>query len=525
MVENERNPQTLSAHGTPAETSLRQSEERFRLLVESVQDYAIFLLDPEGYISSWNMGARRIKGYADEEIIGKHFSCFYPPEALERNWPLHELTVARAEGRFEDEGWRIRKDGSRFWANVVITALYDEEGQLHGFAKVTRDMTERKRVESLEQAKRQMDEFLAMLSHELRNPLAPIRNAVSIMQGQELRDPTLRWARDVIDRQVEQLSRLVDDLLEVSRITMGKITLKKEPLEIAAIVSRALESSRPWIDARHHRLEVVVPSKPVQVEGDLIRLSQVLLNLLNNAAKYTAEGGAIWLSVTEEGREVLIRVRDSGIGIPSDLLSKVFDLFAQGDRNLDRSEGGLGIGLTLVQHIVRMHGGTVMAYSDGPGRGSEFVIRLPLLEPRLSDTSLRGTNNDTATQANARRVLVVDDNFDSAQSMVLLLQLWGDEVHRAHDGPTALKNATECRPHVVLLDLGLPGLNGYEVAQRLRANPDMADVRLVAVTGYGRDEDRQRTRAAGFDDHLVKPVNPTTLKAVFAGLLGPASAG
>ncbi len=358
---------------------LRQSEEMFRLLVEGVKDYAIFMLDPDGYIISWNSGAQSIKGYTAREIIGQHFSRFYPPDAIARNWPQRELQIAKQEGRFEEEGWRLRKDGTPFWANVVITSLHDEEGRLHGFAKVTRDLSDRKRIEALESAERQMTEFLAMLGHELRNPLAPIRNAVAMMQESELSPAQLSWARDVIDRQITHLARLVDDLLDVSRITSGKISLRKESMVLLPAMLGAIEASRPLIEARRHTFETSLPDEPLWVLGDSTRISQVVLNLLNNAAKYTPEGGCIRLTVEKGEEEAVIRVRDTGIGIPADLLSKVFDLFTQGDRSLDRSEGGLGIGLTLVRQLTQMHGGAAEAHSEGPGQGTEFVIRLPLL--------------------------------------------------------------------------------------------------------------------------------------------------
>jgi PAS domain S-box-containing protein len=494
---------------------LRQSEEKFRLLVEGVREYGIFMLDPDGYITSWNSGAERIKGYTAEEIIGQHFSRFYPPDAIARGWPQHELRVARKEGRFEDEGWRLRKDGTPFWANVVITSLHDSEGRLVGFAKVTRDLTDKKRVEALEQAERQMNEFLAMLGHELRNPLAPIRNAVAMMQTSELSEPNLRWARDVIDRQVTHLARLVDDLLDVSRITSGRISLRKEPLALTPIVASAVEASRPLIEARKHTLETLLPDEPLMTEGDLTRLSQIVLNLLNNAAKYTPEGGHLRLSVGEEGGKVVIRVRDTGIGIPADLLPKIFDLFTQGDGSLDRSEGGLGIGLTLVHKLVQMHGGSVEAHSEGPGSGSEFVVRLPLLDaPSPDDATLQDAESSPPT--GSRRVLVVDDNHDSAESMAILVEIWGHEVRTAHDGPAALALAAEYRPDVVLLDIGLPGMSGYEVAKRLQELPGLERAILVAVTGYGQQSDRERTREAGFDHHLVKPVKPTHLQELLA---------
>jgi PAS domain S-box-containing protein len=494
------------------EELLRESEERFRLLVEGVKDYAIFMLDPEGRISSWNQGAELIKGYRPEEILGKHFSVFYTDEALARGWPEHELRVARREGRFEDEGWRVRKDGSTFWANVVITALRDSQDRLLGFAKVTRDLTDRKRIEALEEADLRRNEFLAMLSHELRNPLAPIRNALSVMRMNGVSESALDWAKTVVDRQVTHLTRLVDDLLDVSRIASGKITLQREPVEVAQVVASAVESSQPLIDSREHTLELRLPDEPLLVQGDLTRLSQVVMNLLNNAAKYTPEGGHIRLTVERDGAVAVIRVRDTGVGMTADLLPKVFDLFTQGDRSLDRSEGGLGIGLTLVYRLVMLHGGSVAATSEGPGLGSELTIRLPVLTAETPPWPRPVSQRTERRSDVSRRVLVVDDNQDATETLELLLQLWGHEVRIAYEGEGALSQAAEFRPDIVLLDIGLPGMSGYEVARQMRGLPECREAMLVAVTGYGQDSDRRQSKEAGFDHHLVKPVQPGVLR-------------
>jgi PAS domain S-box-containing protein len=500
--------------GPAVAEQLRENDVQFRLLVEGVKDYAIFMLDPEGRVVTWNAGAENIKGYAAAEILGQHFSRFYPPERVAQGWPAYELEVARKEGRFEDEGWRVRKDGTLFWANVVITALYDQQKRLYGFAKVTRDLTDRQRVHALEEAGRQVNEFLAMLGHELRNPLAPIRNAVSLLRSSTLNAEMTEWARSVIERQVEHLTRLVDDLLDVSRITRGKITLRREPLEMSAVVDGAVDSCRALIEARNHTLEILLSAEPLHVEGDLTRLCQVVLNLLNNAAKYTPEGGRIRLAVAREDEQVVIRVQDTGIGISADLLPRVFDLFTQGDSSLDRSEGGLGIGLTLVRRLVEMHGGSVEACSEGPGRGSEFTVRLPRLAAPLQAKGVKDA--ERPQPAGPLRVLVVDDHRDAAESLVILLRLWGHEVQSAHDGPTALAMAAAYRPDAVLLDIGLPGMNGYEVAERLQELPGWGNVMLVALTGYGQEEDRRRSRAAGFDRHLIKPVDPASLRRLLA---------
>jgi PAS domain S-box-containing protein len=495
------------------EDELRRSEEKFRLLVEGIRDYAVFMLDPEGKIVSWNKGAENIKGYRADEIIGQHFSRFYPSEALERNLPQQELVIASQVGRFEDEGWRLRKDGSAFWANVIITALFDANGNLRGFAKVTRDMTERRRVETLERSERKMNEFLAMLGHELRNPLAPIRNALDLMRIQSTADPTQEWARSVIDRQLTQLTRLVDDLLDVGRITSGKIALHREPIEVNAVVQRAVEASRPLADASQHALEVRPSSSPLSVDGDLTRLSQAVLNLLTNAIKYTPAGGRIEVEVAREDESAVVRVRDTGIGMSAELIPVVFDLFVQGERSLDRSEGGLGIGLTLVKRLVTLHGGTVSAHSEGPGRGSEFVIALPTLQPSSASDTLPPAAPASSPRRRSR-VLIVDDNHDSADTLAALLDAWGHEVRTFYDGPSAIVGGAEFRPNLVLLDIGLPKMNGYEVARELRRMATGRSMLLVAFTGYGQDEDRRRVREAGFDYHLVKPLDPAVLEKI-----------
>jgi signal transduction histidine kinase/CheY-like chemotaxis protein len=373
----------------------------------------------------------------------------------------------------------------------------------------------------VQDAARRKDEFLAMLAHELRNPLAPVRNALHIvrMRGNERRQG-VRQAWEIVERQVEHMVRLVDDLLDVSRITRGKINLQKEPVAVATVVKRAVEGSRPLLEARGHTLEVAMPQDAGRVEGDPIRLAQVLWNLLNNAAKYTPEGGRVWLTVAKGHGDVTIRVRDTGMGIPPEVLPKVFDLFTQTERTLDRAEGGLGIGLTLVRQLTEMHDGRVEAFSEGPGRGSEFVVRLPLL-PETGSVAPGGDDRPGAGLARApaqRRILVVDDNRDSAESLATLLRLVGNDVRTAHDGAEALAVAAAYQPDLMLLDIGLPVLNGYEVARRLRTEPGYGRPVLVALTGYGSDEDRRRSLVAGFDHHLVKPVDFDTLQQLLASV-------
>lgn len=488
------------------------TEQHLRLMVEAVKDYAIFMLDADGYVVSWNEGAERIKGYTTDEIVGKHFSVFYTPEALARNWPNEELEIVRRDGRFEDEGWRVRKDGSRFWSNVVITALRDESGDLVGFTKVTRDMTERRRIESLELAERRMSEFLAMLSHELRNPLAPIRNAVNTMYLKNLDDPDLRWARDVIERQVKHMTRLVEDLLDVNRITSGSIRLKQEQVRLAQVVERAMESTDPLLRQAGHQLTSSISQEPLYVSGDMTRLVQVVTNLLNNAIKYTPEGGKIDVRLERDNQDAVIRIRDNGVGIPPDLLRSVFDLFKQGERTLDRSEGGLGIGLTLVRELIARHSGSVEATSEGANQGSEFVVRLPLIPAPSSTQETRSTSRIARkVPRGGPRLMVVDDNPDIAESMVMLLDMWGYEVRSALDGPSAISLARTYQPQIVFLDIGLPGTNGYEVARQLQDLPETKDAVLIALTGYGQNEDVMRSKEAGFGYHIVKPADPDEL--------------
>jgi PAS domain S-box-containing protein len=490
------------------EDALRQSEQRFRLLVESVRDYAIFMLDAGGIIQSWNRGAELINGYTAAEVLGRHFGLFYTPEDLQACKPEEELKTALAVGRTEEEGWRVRKDGSVFWANVVISPVYDADGNLRGFAKVTRDMTERRRLAELEESGAHMNEFLAMLAHELRNPLAPIRNAVTLMQLEPVQSPLIRNSRDVIDRQLSHMTRLVDDLLDVGRMSTGKVHLKKERVFYNQLVARALETVRPTIDARRHKLSSSLPPGDIVVEADATRLAQVLQNLLINAAKFTPEGGEIHLSVRLEGSRLVTTVQDNGIGLTPAAIKRVFELFSQGDSQSAAKEGGLGIGLTLARSLVEMHGGTLTAQSQGPGKGSTFSFFLP------------GAQASSQTAAAALRCLIVDDNRDAADSLAQIVRLVGYVVKVAYDSLSGIAIAEQFAPHVVLLDLGLPDMNGYAAIERLRALEGGPQMRVAAVTGFGNDDDRQRTKAAGFDLHLTKPVDFTLLES----FLSPAKA-
>ena len=359
------------------EELLRRSEEHFRLLVDGVRDYAIFMLDPQGRVASWNTGAQQTKGYRADEIIGQHFSVFYPPDVVARGWPEYELEQARREGRFEDEGWRLRKDGSRFWASVVISALRDEGGRHIGFAKVTRDLTDKRRVHALEDEGKRITTFLAMLGHELRNPLAPIANAVSILQMAPIESAQVRMCRDVIGRQVRQLTRLVDDLLDVGRITAGKIHLELKPVELGAVLLDAVEALQPTATSRAQTLTLDLAGAPAWVDGDRARLLQVCQNLLNNAVKFTHQGGDIRAALRSDENHAEIVISDNGPGVPPHRSNDIFNLFVQGEGNDGHGQDGLGVGLSLVQQLVALHGGEISLFSTGqPGDGAEFVVRL-----------------------------------------------------------------------------------------------------------------------------------------------------
>jgi len=369
--------------------------------------------------------------------------------------------------------------------------------------------------EALKRAARQKDEFLATLAHELRNPLAPIRNAVQILQFKTEEAPDLQWAKEVIDRQSQQMTRLVDDLLDISRITSGKLTLRKERITLDKIVQAAIETSSPLIEECGQDLTVEIPRETITLSADLTRLAQAISNLLNNAAKYMERGGRIRLTAERQANEVLLRVTDTGIGIPAEALPFVFEMFTQGDRNHTHSQGGLGIGLTLVKRLIGMHGGSIEAHSAGAGQGSEFVIRLPVaVEPESASAS--HAQSQPTDAAGRLRILVVDDNQDSADSLKVLLQILKHEVQTANDGLEAIQRAEDFRPDVVLLDIGMPKMNGYEACQRIREQPWGREMVLIAQTGWGQEDDRRRTREAGFDHHLVKPVDHRSLRALLA---------
>jgi signal transduction histidine kinase len=446
--------------------------------------------------------------------------------------------LARANSRLSQANIALQEEKTRE-LEVFNRSLQRANFELEAANRsLQSEVGERGRIEqALKEADRHKDEFLAMLAHELRNPLAPIHSAIELMRLRPLADPQLNWARDVIARQLTSLTRLVDDLLDVSRITRGKINLTRQAVELEALISRAVETVHPLLDERKHELTLELPEPGVMVFGDPTRLTQAIANVLGNAAKYTDAGGQISLLAAVGENDVEIRIRDNGVGIRPELLPRVFELFTQLDRTDGRTQGGLGIGLALVQRLVQMHGGEVSAASDGPGSGSEFVIRLPLLRAEAEPVGAQrepaaepaGRSKSemaavvaplvTAQAARlARRILIADDNNDALESLATLLQLSGHEVYTATNGGTALQSAEHHLPEVALLDIGMPMLDGYEVAKRIRAQPWGQRITLVALTGWGQDSDRRRSREAGFDSHLVKPLDLETLIDLLARL-------
>ncbi len=508
--------------------TLLEAGEGYRLAVDAVEDYAILTMDPEGRVASWNLGAERLLEYKAEEILGHEAACFFTPDEAHQGVPEQELRKAAETGRAGDDRWHVRKNGSYFFASGITSSLRDEQGALLGFVKIMRDRTDRKRLdeelrnraEALARADEDKDEFLAVLAHELRNPLAPVFYALRLLDEKPLDDPDRWYIRRIVDRQMRRLSRLIDDLLDVSRIRTGKVELRKDRVDLGAVIDHAVEVARPLAEDRKHELTVALPPEPVWLEADPVRLEQIVTNLLSNAVKFTEDGGRIRLGVEREGQEILIRVKDTGVGIASDLLPRVFDLFTQGDRSLDRSRDGLGIGLTLSRRLAEMHGGTIEAHSEGVGKGSELIVRLPVFLHHGPPPGAEPARAGAETLSRALRVLVVDDSEDTTELLGTLLEMAGHSIQVAHNGPSALEVAASFRPDAIILDIGLPGLDGYQVAQRLREDPTLKNVTLIAVTGYGQEEDLRRSREVGFDHHLVKPIDPGELQRMLAELAG-----
>lgn len=535
------------------EEALRQSEERFRLLVEGVKDYAIFMLDANGKVVTWNTGAERIKGYSAEQIIGRHFSVFYPAEARESGWPDHELRVAAETGSFQDEGWRLRRDGSTIWASVTITALRGEDGQLLGFAKLTRDLSDRKRAEALELASRQReeileaertarmsaqratrikDEFLATLSHELRTPLSAIVGWTSLLKktGASMKPDDLAHGLEVIERNARAQTRLIDDLLDLSRILSGKVRLDLQQVSMGDVVQRAVESAEPVADTKGIRLTTLIDPAPSIISGDATRLQQVLWNLLSNAIKFTPKGGRVQVLMQRVNSHIELSVSDTGIGVPASFLPQVFDRFSQRDSSTTRNYGGLGLGLAISKQLVELHGGTIRAASEGEDRGSTFSVELPISIVQLDDDRT-DRNHPTESEWSAEavalpkltgiHVLVIDDEPDARELLQRLLESQSATVTAFASAEEALDALKTSRPSVIVSDIGMPGTDGYQFMRSLRAMESRSDrIPALALTAFARAEDRKSSLLAGYQAHLAKPFDVAELVLLLSDLVG-----
>jgi signal transduction histidine kinase len=507
------------------------TQERERLLQSTFEQAseAILVCDNHGRIIRASRPATVLAG---QYPVGKLFTDVFPLElgpsvrlrdpASDSHPSLHDL--ANVEPDSPREASVVRRDGTLVHLLFSCRHLQSEKDfERIGYTVALTDITARKqleeelkqRMEELKVVDRRKDDFLATLAHELRNPLAPIRNAAAILQRMHVADPELQWCRDIIDQQVSQISRLLDDLLDLSRITRDRLELRRERIELARIVQGAVEISRPLIDQFEHELDVSVPSEPIEVLADEVRLTQVLSNLLNNAAKYTDHGGKIRLRAERQGQELIISVKDTGIGIPADKLNEVFEMFSQLQRSLEQTRQGLGVGLTLVKRLVEMHGGSIEVRSDGLGKGSEFVLRLPIVLENARETE-PATENGNERATASLRILVADDHVHSNESLTRVLQMMGHEIRSAYDGEEAFKKAQEFAPRVALLDIGMPKLNGYDLCRRIREQPWGKSMILIALTGWGGERDRQKGLEAGFNTHLTKPIPPEQLEELIA---------
>jgi PAS domain S-box-containing protein len=514
---------------TGARKVAEEARNRLASVVESSDD-AVISKTLEGVITSWNRAAERIFGYTAAEAIGQPVTILIPPDHLDEEPSILER-LKRGERIDHYQTVRMRKDGTRLDVSLTVSPIRDGDGTIIGASKISRDISPQKHIErelaghagelerlnaALRENDRRKDEFLAVLAHELRNPLAPIRQAALISKAPNASDAQKRWSHDVISRQVQHMSLLLDDLLDVSRITRGTLELRPEPMDLAAVVDAAVETARPLIDAKGHALTVSLPAEPLRLIADPLRLAQVLSNLLTNAAKYTDAHGRIRLSAGCADGSLTITVADSGIGIPADALEEVFAMFSQVKTAQDRSDGGLGIGLALAKGLVELHGGRLTVKSAGLGRGSEFSVQLPLRE----HGSRRGPAAAPAAAATGtgKRVLIADDNRDAAASLAICLEIDGHEVAVVHDGDAALAAFDARRPDAVLLDIGMPGLDGYDVARRMRAAGAPGELTLIAITGWGQASDKAAALRAGFDHHFTKPVEPEQLSALLRAL-------
>jgi PAS domain S-box-containing protein len=534
-----------------ADEQLRQSEEMFRLLVANVQDYAIFMLDTEGHIASWNAGAHRIKGYTAEEIIGKHFSIFYPEEDIKSGKPPRELEIAKEYGVYEEEGWRLRKDGTRFWANVVITAVHDEEGRLRGFAKVTRDITDRKQAEETQrallqqrearlaaeeerrraeasfrvaqEANRAKDEFLMTLSHELRTPMTAILGWARLLPTMSPNEPMFREAVSSIARGAQLQARLIDDVLDVSRIVSGKMRLTRERLNIESVLNASLEAVRPTAGARGIRIETTFAPQLGWIVADPTRFQQVMWNLLTNAVKFTPKGGTVHVTARRSSSHLEISVADSGEGIDPAFLPHVFEPFRQAENPQTRVHGGLGLGLSIVRYIVEAHGGNISADSAGRGKGATFTVTLPVAAvasiPEESPQAPADEKPIRAIPADSLRgttLLLVDDDPEARGLICAILMQAGAVVTAVESAPLALAELTRMRPDAVITDIAMPHMDGYAFSREVRARHELDAVKLIVLSAF------PAAANAGdgvFNGYLTKPVDPGELVEDVARIL------
>ena len=517
-----------------AAATIRAKDDRLRLILDNTTDYGFVIADVEGRVTEWEGGCLSVTGWTAEEAIGQPIGFFFTSEDQDSSVPKTEMQRAAVEGRASDRRWHVKKNGERFFADGVMVGLRDGEGQLQGYAKIFRDasaehrsaverhaISERERLAAddlrrlaadLSEANRRKTEFLAVLAHELRNPLAPIQNGLEIFKLLDDAPAPVARARDMMERQLHHLVSLVDDLLDVARITQGKIDLKTRRLELAPLVEAAVEMHAVMLKIGQQKLSVRLADEPLLVDGDATRLTQIFSNLLNNAVKYTPPAGQIAIEMRRDGSQAVVTVTDTGIGLPASSLSTVFNMFSQVAGRRNASPGGLGIGLSLVHSLVELHGGSVSVTSPGEGLGCVFEVRLPLSVAKDAAGRASEGNADEASATRVRRILVVDDNVDAADSLAILLQAQGHATSVAYDGIEALELAETYRPDVVFLDIGMPRMNGLEVAAALRTKPAFERTVLIALTGWGSHEDRARSQGAGFDHHLTKPASPTLLK-------------
>ncbi len=494
-------------------TDRRRADEVRGLLaavVESTED-AVITKALDGRILSWNAGAEAMFGYSPDEAVGRHVNLIVPDHLR----PLEQeflAQVARAERVMPVETLRVARGGEVLDVSLTISPVRDTNGRIIGASSIARDIRGRKALEeSLRESDRRKDEFLAVLAHELRNPLAPIRNGVAALRLALPDDKRIRSTGDIIERQVRQMARLLDDLLDVSRITHNKLDLRKETLTLRSVLDSAQETCRPVVEAAAQSISITMPAAPIRLHADPVRLAQVFSNLISNASKYSHQGAIIRITAELRSGEIVVVVSDDGIGIQPEALPSIFEMFSQATQARTRAQGGIGIGLSLVRGLVELHGGRVSARSEGIGRGSAFEVRLPAGIP-AGKPALNDHPSATERPLN-RRVLIADDNRDGAESLALVMTVFGCEVRTAYDGASAVRAAESFQPEVVFLDLGMPGMDGFEAARRIRSLPGGDATVLIALTGWGQDRDRQRTSEAGFDAHLVKPVDPLSMRS------------